>query len=62
MLPDKETTSVRLRPILVNFEMMVFNGSNGAGSTSVASVPFETVPSLRPSRTFQEGPPLYETL
>lgn len=62
MLPDKETTSVRLRPILVNFEMMVSNGSNGEGSASFASVPFETVPSLRPSRTFQEGPPLYETL
>jgi len=42
--------------------MMVSNGSNGEGRAVFASVPFDTVPSLRPSKTFQEGPPLYQTL
>lgn len=62
MLPDKETTSVRLRPASLNFAMMVSNGSNGAGRALFARVPFDTLPSLRPSKTFQEGPPLYDTL
>jgi len=62
MLPDKETTSVRLRPASANFAMMESNGSNGEGRALFASVPFDTVPSLRPSKTFQEGPPLYEKL
>ena len=61
ILPDKVTTSVELRPTLVNFEMIVSSESNGEGSTRFASVPFETVPSLLPSRTFQKGPPLYKT-
>lgn len=61
-LPDKETTSVTLRPTLTNFETIVSSGSNGEGSAAFARDPFETVPSLRPSGTFHEGPPLYQML
>lgn len=61
-LPDKETTSVRLSPTLVNFETIVDSGSNGEGRTTFARDPFETVPSLLPNGTFHEGPPLCQTL
>jgi hypothetical protein len=61
-LPDKETTSVRLSPTLVNFETIVSSGSNGEGRTTFARDPFEIVPSFRPNITLHEGPPLCQTL
>ena len=60
-LPDKETTSLRSSPTSVNFETIEFNGSNGEGSPKFARDPFETVPSLRPSKTLHEGPPVCQT-
>ena len=47
-----------MRPTLLNLEIIVSSESNGEGSAPFANVPFEIDPSLRPSRTFHEGPPL----
>lgn len=58
IVPDKVTTSLRSRPTSLNFEMMVSSVSNGEGIARFASVPFEINPSLRPSWTYQKGPPL----
>lgn len=49
IIPDKVTTSLRLRPTLLNLEVIVFSVSNGEGIARFASVPFETNPSLLPS-------------
>ena len=60
IIPDKVTTSLTLRPTLSNLEMIVSSVSNGEGIALFASVLFETNPSLRPSWTYQKGPPLYK--
>lgn len=43
----------------MNLETIVSSGSKGEGIAKFANVPFDIDPSLRPSKTLQEGPPLY---
>ena len=56
--PDRETTSVRLRPTAWNLSVMLPTDSKGAGSDKSAPVLFATSPSLLPSKTLHDGPPL----
>ena len=56
-LPDNRTRSVTLSPLLANLVCRVLKLKAGAGMFCKASVEFDTVPSLRPVGTLQNGPP-----
>ena len=59
-VPDKDTTSVTLRPTFANLVMIASSFSVGPGRLLFAPVWFDTRPSLLPNTTFhaflsQEG-------
>lgn len=59
-IPDRDTTSVRLRPTAWNLRVMLPTVSKGPGNIVLAPLWLATSPSLLPNKTFHDGPPLCE--